>query len=316
MKSKSLIPVFAASLVATGGALLLTATLSAQQSTQLLPSSPAKGFGASVTPSYEGWYDNPDGTHSLLIGYYSRNTREELDVPIGPNNRFEPGNPDMGQPTHFLTSRRFGMFTVTVPKEFNAKSKLAWTLTANGVTTTIPVNLGPDFNITTNKSSEQDSFGHYNTPPVLRFDAKGASFQAPVATPLKAVARAATAGQAMTLDIFADDDANYTSATNAPLRNPPPPVTLVLSKYRGPGAVTFDNARPKVTATKGGKPGEPFEGKATAKVTFSEPGDYMLHVQANDYSGNGGGGFACCWTTALVKVAVGASERTRQTGNQ
>src|ERR1700759_1750424 len=81
----------------------------------LLPSNPAKQFGASVTPAYEGWFDNPDGTHSFLIGYYSRNTQAEVDVPIGPNNHFEPGNQDMGQPTHFLTRRRFGMFVVTMP---------------------------------------------------------------------------------------------------------------------------------------------------------------------------------------------------------
>src|SRR5262245_25371094 len=71
---------------------------------------PAREFGANVTPVFEGWFDNPDGSHNLLIGYYNRNTREELDIPIGPNNRFEPGNPDMGQPTHFLTRRRYGFF--------------------------------------------------------------------------------------------------------------------------------------------------------------------------------------------------------------
>jgi streptolysin S family bacteriocin protoxin len=30
----------------------------------------------------------------------------------------------------------------------------------------------------------------------------------------------------------------------------------------------------------------------------------MLHVTANDYSGNGGGGAGCCWTTAIVQVSV------------
>ena len=84
----------------------------------LLPSVPPKQFGGSVTAAFEGWYDNPDGTHSFLIGYFSRNTRAEIDVPIGPNNHFEPGNPDMGQPTHFLTGRRYGMFVFTMPKEF------------------------------------------------------------------------------------------------------------------------------------------------------------------------------------------------------
>jgi len=37
---------------------------------------------------------------------------------------------------------------------------------------------------------------------------------------------------------------------------------------------------------------------------FSEPGDYVLHVTANDFSGEGGSGELCCWSTALVKVRV------------
>ena len=36
----------------------------------------------------------------------------------------------------------------------------------------------------------------------------------------------------------------------------------------------------------------------------TEPGEYVLHLTTNDYSGDGGGGFGCCWTTALVKVSV------------
>src|SRR4051794_23513657 len=76
----------------------------------LLPSVPPKQFGGSVTPAFEGWNDNADGSHTFLIGYFSRNTVEEIDVPIGSNNHFEPGSPDLGQPTHFLPGRRFGMF--------------------------------------------------------------------------------------------------------------------------------------------------------------------------------------------------------------
>ena len=64
-----------------------------------LPSAPPKQFGASITPAFDGWFDNADGTHSLLVGYYNRNTSLEADIPIGPNNHFEPGPPDRGQPT-------------------------------------------------------------------------------------------------------------------------------------------------------------------------------------------------------------------------
>ena len=66
--------------------------------------------------------------------------------------------------------------------------------------------------------------------------------------------------------------------------------------------MTFDSERPKVEAVTGGKGA--FSGKAVTTVTFSEPGDYMLHATINDLSGVGGGGFQCCWTTGLVKVSV------------
>ena len=61
-----------------------------------LPSNPPKQFGASISPAYEGWFDNPDGTHSFLIGYYSRNT--------------EAGNrhPDRSEQPFRARSRRHG----------------------------------------------------------------------------------------------------------------------------------------------------------------------------------------------------------------
>ena len=31
---------------------------------------------------------------------------------------------------------------------------------------------------------------------------------------------------------------------------------------------------------------------------------YILRVQANDASGEGGGGFQCCWTNTHVRVTV------------
>jgi hypothetical protein len=88
------------------------------------------------------------------------------------------------------------------------------------------------------------------------------------------------------------------------MTNPRPPVSVTISKYRGPGSVAVATASPKFDALKGGKPMEPYSGKTSTTVTFSQPGDYMLHVTANDYSGNGGGGSGCCWTTAIVKVSV------------
>jgi len=294
------------------GLLACGAIVSAQT---LLPSAPPRKFGGSVTPAFEGWYDNADGTHTFLVGYYSRNTEAVLDVPVGPNNHFGPGEQDMGQPTHFLPGRRYGMFTVTVPKEFSRQQQLAWTLTANGVTTTIPFYMSPDYNISPFKSSEQGPTGEYNLPPALRFVEQGPPLIGPVASASKAITRTASLATPLTLDLWADDDARYTSGANTPMRKAPPPVTLTLSKYRGPGEVTFADAHPKMETLKGGKPDEAYSGRSSTTVRFSQLGDYMLHVTANDYSGNGGNGFVCCWTAAIVKVSVRAGGVT-ETGGQ
>jgi len=269
-----------------------------------LPSNPPKQFGASVTPAYEGWFDNPDGTHTFLIGYYSRNTEAEIDIPIGPNNHFDPGPADMGQPTHFLTRRRFGMFTIVVPKEFPKTQKLSWTLTVNGTTTTIPFYMHTDYNISPLKSSEEAPNRDFNKPATIKFDENGPTFMGPAVNLAKAVSRTATVGTPMPLTVWADDDALYSSGGNAPMTNPRPPISLVVAKYRGPGNVTLGPGRITFETLKGGKPLEPYSGKTTVQVNFSAPGDYIVHVTANDYSGNGGGGSGCCWTNAFLKVAV------------
>src|SRR5262252_404572 len=138
---------------------------------QALPPEPPHESGQSVTGAFEGWFQNADGTYSLLAGYYNRNHTQELDIPVGPNNRIEPGGPDQGQPTHFLTSRQWGVFTVTVPKDFGTK-KLTWTLVANGKTTTIPMSLDTLWEIAPFKEASG------NTPPVIRLG-EGASVQGP-----------------------------------------------------------------------------------------------------------------------------------------
>jgi hypothetical protein len=261
---------------------------------------PRKQFGASVIGAFEGWFANEDGSRSFLVGYFNRNTQQELDVPIGPNNRIEPGGPDLGQPTHFLPGRQFGMFIVPVPKEFTPQDKYTWTIVANGQSTSIPLRLNNDYVVS---PFIEISVG--NTPPVIRFDQNGSTIQGPIATVAQAASRTASLSAPLPLTIWATDDMKYTSNTSAPMTKPRPPVTVTWSKYRGPGTVAFDKAKPEVQQSpSSGSGAPPFSGKGTTNVTFSEPGDYVLHVTANDYSGEGGGGFQCCWTTGLMKVSV------------
>jgi len=107
----------------------------------------------------------------------------------------------------------------------------------------------------------------------------------------------------LTLTVWVADDAR-----TAPGAKPPktPPVTLTWSKFRGPGDVAFSNPTPPVEKTDGksAMASAAFNGRATTTAKFSKAGDYVLLVVANDWSGEGGRGFQCCWTTAKVKVLV------------
>jgi hypothetical protein len=223
-----------------------------------------------------------------------------MDIPIGPNNRIEPGGPDMGQPTHFLPGRRYGMFAIPVPKDFTPQDKFTWTVFANGQYNSIPLRLNSDYVI-----SPFSEIAVNNTPPVIRFEQDGTAVQGPIAMLARAPVRTASLSKPLVLTLWVTDDMKYTSGTNAPRTGDRPPVTLLWSKYRGPAVVKFDKANPPVEPLgTAGDESQGFSGKATTSVTFSEAGDYVLHVTVNDYSGDGGGGFQCCWTTSLVKVSV------------
>lgn len=284
---RRLVILFAASALAAGAVAI----------GQQLPE-PRKQFGAGVTGAFEGWFAARDGTRWFLVGYYNRNSRQTLDVPIGPDNRIEPGGPDMGQPTHFLPGRQTGMFVVPVPKTFGPNDRLTWTIVANGQSASIPLRLHPDYVI---EPFSEIAAG--NTPPIARFEEKGPGIQGPIAQVAAAPARTASTSAAMPLTLWASDDMRYMSSTGAPVAASRPPILVTWSKYRGPGDVVFEKNKPEVEAlSEPGRP--PFNGKATATAKFSEPGEYLLHVTVNDYSGDGGAGFVCCWTTALLKVSV------------
>jgi hypothetical protein len=281
---------------AAGALALASALPSAQQ----LPSEPRRQFGTSVTGAFEGWFENADGSRTFLVGYLNRNGTQAIDVPIGENNRIEPGGPDMGQPAHFLPGRQWGMFTVTVPKAFtSADERLTWTIVANGQSTSIPLRLHPDYNI--NPFSD---VAIKNTPPSIRLAENGAAAKGPLALLSSAPERTVAKSASLTLPLWVDDDGRFSNATMAPPSKLPTPVELIWSKYRGPGTVTFDKVPPAMEILAGGPINTPFRGKSTATARFSEPGDYVLHVTANDFSGEGGSGELCCWSTALVKVRV------------
>src|SRR5438309_4739168 len=164
---------------------------------QRLPLEPRHDSGQGVTGAFEGWFKNQDGTLSLLFGYYNRNQKEDLEIPIGPNNRIDPGGPDQGQPTHFLPGRQWGVFTVTVPADFGA-NKLTWTLVSNGQTLAVPGSLNPLWEI---NAFKEPTIG--NTPPIIRFNSN-ISVQGP--RPIS-TALSAAVGKPLTLTVAVSDDA-------------------------------------------------------------------------------------------------------------
>jgi hypothetical protein len=262
---------------------------------QQLPFEPAHDSGQSITGAFEGWYATKDGSFRILVGYYNRNLKQELDIPAGANNRIEPGGPDQGQPTHFLPGRQWGIFTIAVPKGAEDKH-LTWTIVANGQATVIPLNLKAPWEI----APFAEASG--NAPPFIGFAETGPFAQGPAGS---SIAVSTSLSEPLPLNLWVADDAVAPAAGQRPKT---PAATVAWSKFRGPGSVTFANDRPPVENTEfHAPPTAHFSGKASTTATFSEPGEYVLRVVANDWSGDGGRGFQCCWSNAQVKVSVKAA---------
>jgi len=299
--------------------------------------------GEPLFAAVEGWGPLKDGTNAIEVGYNNDNKDQTIDIPVGPNNRIDPGGPDYLQPTHFEPGRHYGVFAIPVPKDFGTK-KLTWTLVANGKTTAVQLSLNPPYWIDFYKNAAKG-----NTPPVIRLTADGPEMTGPP----KGVAMTltATVGQPLPLTVWAKDkpntydpeealppelrrsrggrggDANAADAAAARGRGdqnfdvtaaagrigggrpgggggrgtgPQPDVTVTWKVHRGSAPVKFADG--PIRLFNEGNTDAVMEAKTTA--TFSAPGEYMLRAQANDNSGDGGGGEQCCWTNALVKVAV------------
>ena len=254
-----------------------------------LPLAPVRTSGQTITPVYEGWYPNPDGTFSLSWGYFNRNSEEIIEIPIGANNRVEPGGPDRGQPTHFGSRRQRGVFTVVVPADFG-DNEVNWTLSFRGDTQTIPGHMHRDWML--------DALGGGaggDGPPVVRFAENGREHSGPGNPPEGPLT--ARVGTPLALEVWASDDGisrRRRRDGDADDDGPPPLVRLAWHLHQGPAPVTFADEELEIL-----EDGDPL---AETTVTFTEPGEYLLRILANDRSG--GGGSQCCWTNAFIRVNV------------
>lgn len=265
---------------------LATARLSQAQSSST-PLAPARDRGQTVTPAFEGWYRNPDGTISLSFGYYNRNLKESLNIPVGTDNYVQPGPADRGQPTFFAPRRHWGVFAITVPGDFTGK--VVWTLILRGDTVSIPGHVKPNWEI----DALQGEAGSGNTPPTLAFSASGPKGAGPLG--LTSGPLTTPVSKPLSLTVWASDDGRAHSSIVG-MGKEGTPVKLAWFKHQGPGEVTFSDTTPVVDKT---------TGTATTMATFTMPGSYIVRVRANDASGVASAGHAqCCWTNGFVKVTV------------
>ena len=57
--------------------------------------------GLPVSPFFEGWYENPDGSYTLSFGFFNRNRQETVHIPHGPANYLSLEELGGVQPTLF-----------------------------------------------------------------------------------------------------------------------------------------------------------------------------------------------------------------------
>ncbi len=230
--------------------------------------------GQNISPAFEGWEENADGSFNMLFGYMNRNWEEEPDVPIGPDNNISPGDADQGQPTHFQPRRNRFVFKVRVPKDWGNK-ELVWTLTTKGKTERAYATLRLDSRVDNLvQASEHGALGAGVSTPAIRANV------APELT-MDSGERRAQIGQPLTLVAIGEGRrraaAEVWSRFARPIASPAP-----LPRRASPlpkvarGQMTFDPAtqRPPVAITVGSQTGlrhSCFVYRGAGRVTFSPP---------------------------------------------
>jgi len=264
--------------------------------------------GQTISPAFEGWENNPDGSFNLLFGYMNRNWQEEPNIQIGDDNNFSPGPADRGQPTHFMPRRNRFVFRVQVPADFG-ESELAWTITVNGVEKAAYGSLKEDYYVDNMViMSETGTLGpgssnaelRAHTPPVVVLETESI-IDARVGQPVTLIAHVSDDGLPRRSRASApvDDEGalNLGRALGAPMRITVQRVLglyMTWHVYRGPvGAADFnpvqiaswEDTRPfsnSPWAPSWVPPELPEDGRWITEVTFHEPGTYVLQGRADD----------------------------------
>ena len=225
--------------------------------------------GQNVVAAFDGWERHADGTIGMVFSYYNRNYEELIDVPIGPDNNIEPGGPDQGQPTHFLPARHKFVFSVTVPRDWDPKKRLTWTLIVRGKTEKANAFLLPEWEINNQVRGQNGDSSH----PVTVGNAADNN-QAPAITP--GPAQHITLPATATLTAAVKDDGlpkPRVRRAASPSTTPDSHLFVNWVMYRGPSGAT-------VTFASDSSP--VVDGNASTTATFSRPGEYVIRAYADD----------------------------------
>lgn len=211
--------------------------------------------GQNVSPAFEGWEKNADGSFNMMFGYMNRNWEEEPDVPIGPDNNISPGPADQGQPTHFQPRRNRFVFKVRVPADWG-KKELIWTLTVKGKTERAFASLRED-SLVDNlvQASEQGAIGAGVSSPEIRANV------APEIT-IDTGERQAQVGQPLTLVAVAKDD-----GVPRPRFGPDSRDARLAAEARARAAAAAGNASPPVTVPRGTMTFDPAAQRPPSAIT-------------------------------------------------
>ena len=276
-------------------ALMLVLALPSGASAQGNPDPTSFKFnhGQNVVPVFEGWARNPDGTYAMWFGYFNRNYAETPVLPVGPDNKIEPGAPDRGQPTYFYTRTHRMGFSVSVPADWG-KKELTWTLTVHGKTEKAVAWLQPEWEI------DPLFGGKYQSPEAQKNTAPTLSLNVPstiaVSKPLTLTATVVDDGLPVlkppqkiavgqeTPPTLVAPPGQVEIPVNVPSlgetgrggrargADPIPGVIVTWQVWRGPAGATFTPALARVVKS----------GDAVATARFEKPGTYVLRAKAND----------------------------------
>jgi hypothetical protein len=234
--------------------------------------------GQDVSPTFDGWEKNPDGSFSMWFGYYNRNSEEFIDIPIGPENSFDLGTGDQGQPTHFYPGRRWWVFKVVVPKDWPKEKRVVWTLMNRGRTNISKGWLQPEWEadkLLISADAASDRFLMIIGRPVSDSIIAGNTAPVITGTPTQTVTLPGTT----TLKVTVTDDGLPKprvgeKGSDGQVTRGVEGVRVRWILYRGPGNVQFD---PDVTPVVYGKPLT-----AETKVSFTVAGNYRIRAIASD----------------------------------